>query len=423
MTSRIENFYRAVGAPDYHGFPSPSPWDELANMLRSRRLFMNFREIERDLGEGRVLVREGGEMTMLSGYSYLGLNGRPEVTEACVDAMSAFGSGTHGSRWLAGHTSLHARLESELARHHGREDAVVFSSGYVANVSTISTLVSRHDIVFSDRHNHASIVDGCRFSGANFQRFRHNDPDHLDRILEKSPASARKLVIVDGVFSMSGAISDIPAIAKVCRRHQAALMVDECHSHFVLGKTGGGVREHFQLNDDDITIEMGTLSKAIPSNGGYIAAGADICTNLRRAARGFIYSGATSAVMIAAALASLEIIDREGDELRDAVEKNRAAFSGELEAHGVDHTVGPTPIIPIHVGPAMTATLTAAHCHEEGVFIHPVVPPVVERGKSILRATVMANHDREDLRRAARVIGRAIARAEKETTPVEAASM
>jgi 8-amino-7-oxononanoate synthase len=421
-TDPIEKYYRPVGKPRYHGFPSPSPWDELADKLRPRRLFMHFREIERDLGGGRVLV-DGHEMTMLGGYSYLGLNGRPEIDEACKKALADFGTGTHGSRWLAGHTSLHAELESELARHHGREDAVIFSSGYVANVATISTLLSRHDMVFSDRKNHASILDGCRFAGSKFQRFAHNDPNDLDRMLEKSPPRTRKLVVIDGVFSMSGDVAGIPAIAEVSRRHNAALMVDECHSHFILGPNGGGVRDYFQMPGDDITIDMGTLSKAIPSNGGYIASSADICTNLRRAARGFIYSGSTSAVMIAAALESLRIIEREGPQLLAALEEKRSIFSNELRANGVEHTAGPTPIVPIHVGPAVTATLAAQHCHEEGVFIHAVAPPVVERGKSIMRATVMANHDPEDLRRAAKIIARAIEHARRETTDAEASCL
>jgi 8-amino-7-oxononanoate synthase len=381
---------------------------------------MWFREIERDLGRGRVLVSELGEMIMLGGYSYLGLNGRPEIEEACKKALTDFGTGTHGSRWLAGHTSLHAELESELARHHDRQDAVIFSSGYMANVSTLSTLLSRHDIVFSDRRNHASILDGCRFAGAQFHRFKHNNPGHLDQLLEKSSSGARKFVVVDGVFSMSGDVADIPAIAEVSRRHNAALMVDECHSHFILGPNGGGIRDHFEMPIDDITIDMGTLSKAIPSNGGYIAASEDICTNLRRAARGFIYTGATSPVMIAAALAALRIIEAEGRELLSGLRKNLSIFAAELHAQGVNFTLGPTPIVPIHVGPAMSAAIAAAHCQQEGVFIHAVVPPVVEPGKSILRATVMANHDPGDLKRAAQIIGQAIERARKETTDDEA---
>jgi 8-amino-7-oxononanoate synthase len=376
---------------------------------------MWFREIERDLGRGRVLAKGLGEMIMLGGYSYLGLNGRPEIEEACKKALSDFGTGTHGSRWLAGHTSLHAELESELARHHSRQDAVLFSSGYMANIATLSTLLSRHDVVLSDRRNHVSIVEGCRFAGARFHRFKHNNPDHLDQLLDKSPSDARKLVVVDGVFSMSGEVADVPAIAEVSRRHRAALMVDECHSHFTLGPNGGGVRDHFGMSIDDITIDMGTLSKAIPADGGYIAASADICTNLRRAARGFIYSGASSPVMIAAALAALRIVEDERHELLAALKSRLSIFASELRSNGVDFSVGPTPIVPIHVGPAMSAAVAASHCQEEGVFIHAVVPPVVEPGKSILRATVMANHDPEDLRRAAQVIGRAIERGRKQT--------
>jgi 8-amino-7-oxononanoate synthase len=417
----VDFYAREVGEPGYHGFPSESPWDEMTNLLRPRKLFMWFREIERDSGKGRVIVRDVGEMVMLSGYSYLGLNGRPEIEAACDQALSTYGSGTHGSRWLAGHTSLHAALEAKLAKHHGREDAVVFASGYIANVSTISTLLSRHDIVFSDRHNHASITDGCRFSGAELSRFRHNDVEHLDELLSRAPKTARKLVVVDGVFSMSGAVASLPEISQVCRKYGAALMVDECHSHFVL--PGGGIREYFKLAPDDVTIEMGTLSKAIPSNGGYIASSADICTHLRRAARAFIYSGSSSAVMVAAALASLDIIEREGEELLSAVNQNKKVFVKELKKFRVDHAVGPSPIIPIHVGPAITAAIATAYCHQEGIFIHPVFPPVVERGQSLLRAAIMANHDPEDLKRAAKVIAKSIARAKAETLPEEAALM
>ncbi len=202
-----------------------------------------------------------------------------------------------------------------LAQMHGYEDAVVYSSGYVANVSTIAALLSKNDRVYSDRSDHASLIDGCRYSQAEVVRVRRKDPAHLREVLAKAPMQGRRLVVVDGVFSMSGMVANIPEFARICKEYRAAFMVDECHSHFVLGERGGGVSDYFKMGHDDITIAMGTLSKAIPANGGYIAASADICTYLRRASRGFIYSGAPSTVMIAAAIAALRIIQRDGTHL------------------------------------------------------------------------------------------------------------
>jgi|GEM_PF-387448 len=395
-------------------------WDKLAERLRDRGQFVWFREIEADLGEGRVRVRGTGEMLMLSGYSYLGLNARPEIAEACEKAMFFYGTGTHGSRWLAGHTSLHEELESMLAARHDREDAVLFGSGYAANTATLSALLARTDTVFTDRMNHASIIDGCRFSGARVRRFRHCDYQHLDKMLSQTMGT--KLVAIDGVFSMSGSIAPLPEIAAVCRRHDATLMVDECHSHFVLGG-GRGTAAHYGLASDRIDVEMGTLSKAIPSSGGYIAASAEICTRLRRSARSFVYSGSPPPVVVAASIAALRILENELPVLLDRLRINKRIFTRALSEAGVDFADHPTPIVPIKVGPAMVAAAAASHCHARGLFIHPVFPPVVETGKSILRVGVMASHDPHELRSAAFVIAEAIDRAREEISREEAISV
>jgi 8-amino-7-oxononanoate synthase len=350
-------------------------------------------------------------MLMLSGYSYLGLNKHPAIRAAAINALDRYGSGTAGSRWLAGHINLHEDLETLLAELHGTEDAVVFSSGYVANVSTITALVGQNDLVLSDKLNHASIIDGCRYSGANFQRYRYNDIDHLRQKLQQYGSKAhRRLVVVDGVFSMSGTIVDVNPIVELCREFDAALMVDECHSHFVLGENGGGIKEYFGLQSGDITIEMGTLSKAIPSDGGYIAASSDICNFLRREARGFIYSGSLSPVMIAVAIAAIKLFQQDKAELVSKISNNSHVLRSELRKYGLSTPDSPTPIVPIHVGQAEAAAAAASFCQQNNVFIHSVFPPVVPVSKSILRASVIASHREEDLKIAAAVIADAVKR-------------
>jgi 7-keto-8-aminopelargonate synthetase-like enzyme len=273
--------------------------------------------------------------------------------------------------------------------------------------------------------NHASLIDGCRYSGATLKRFRHNDIEDLKKQMEENGnKTGRRMVVIDGVFSMSGNVCNAPEIIKICKEYDAALFIDECHSHFVLGKTGGGIKELFQLKEEDVDIEMGTLSKAIPAVGGYIAGSADMVTYLRRASRGFIYSGATSAVMIAAALASLKIFRRERESLITRLTENIRYFRQAIADRGLKLTGGgQTPIVPILVGSATVATHVAAFCQKRNVFIHAVAPPVVERGKAIMRASIMVNHRKEDLQYAAGVIAESVNKALEEIPKEEAALM
>jgi 8-amino-7-oxononanoate synthase len=261
----------------------------------------------------RVTVPEHGKMLMLGSYSYLGLNGHPRINEAARQAICRHGTGTHGVRLLAGTLDVHKSLEACVARFKGTEAALTFSSGYITNLSTIACLVGRNDTVICDKLNHASIVDGCRLSQARFLRFQHRDMDQLESCLKNSANGGRKLVVVDAVFSMDGDIIDLPTVTKLCRKHGAWLMVDEAHSIGVLGRTGHGIEQHFDLPAESVDIKMGTFSKAIPSTGGYVAASQRICEYLAHQARGFIYSGALSPVSAAAAQAGLEIIEQEPD--------------------------------------------------------------------------------------------------------------
>ena len=220
-------------------------------------------------GGARVVVN-GREMGMYASYSYLGLVGHPRINQAAKAAIERFGTGTHGVRTLAGSLTIHRELEETIADFKHAEAAITYTSGYVTNLSVVSTLISREDYVISDKLNHASIVDGCLMSGAKFLRFKHNDMEALEERLKQVPSDAACMVIADAVFSMDGDVIDLPKMVELCRKYHAWLMVDEAHSVGVLGKTGRGIEEHFGL-EGAVDIKMGTLSKTIPSVGGYVA--------------------------------------------------------------------------------------------------------------------------------------------------------
>jgi glycine C-acetyltransferase len=364
--------------------------------LRDQDLYFYLEQIEEYLPGSRVRVRGHGEMLLLGGYSYLGLNGHPEINAAAIRAIEQYGTGAHGARMLAGTLDLHKELEQAIAGFKGTEAAATFSSGFFANVSTIACLVGRHDTVLCDKLNHASVVDGCQLSGANFLRFRHNDMEHLEATLKAAPPAGKKLVIVDGVFSMSGAVINLPEVSRLCRKYGASLMVDEAHSIGVLGATGRGIEEHFGLPPDTIDIKMGTLSKAIPSIGGYIAGSRKLCDFLYHQARVFIYSSALPPPSAAAALAALKIIEREPERVR-RLQENAAYFARRLREAGFSFLDSRTAILPILCGDDWQAWRLARACQRRGVYVQAIPHPVVPRGTARLRAAVSAAHSRADL--------------------------
>ncbi|MDQ7048877.1 MAG: pyridoxal phosphate-dependent aminotransferase family protein [Enterobacterales bacterium] len=248
-------------------------------------------------------------------------------------------------------------------------------------------------------------MDGARYSDGKLLRYRHNDPSHLELILKKLPLHARKLVITDSIFSMSGKPADIPAISAICKKYGAILMVDECHSMFILGKTGGGIVEYFNLNPDDIDIVMATLSKAIPASGGYIASSRKIINYLKHESRGFIYSIALPTLMCKVAKEGINIFKSERAELARKLAENTRYFSEILRADGIDIGESVTPIVPILIGDSNKAALAARKCQDNGLFIHAVFAPVVPQGQAILRASITAAHKKADLFMAARKIG------------------
>jgi glycine C-acetyltransferase len=359
-------------------------------------------------GGARVLVN-GREMGMFASYSYLGLLGHPRINAAARKAVDDFGTGTHGVRTLAGTLTLHQELEETIADFKETEEAVTFSSGYATNLSVISTLVGRHDYVFSDKLNHASIVDGCLLSGAKFVRFRHNEIDDLEARLKAAPASAAKLVVADAVFSMDGDIIDLPRVAEVCRRHQAWLMIDEAHSVGVLGATGRGIEEHFGT-PGVIDIKMGTLSKTIPSVGGYVAGSADLIRYLRHTARAYIFSAALPPAQAGAAREAFQVILDEPWRV-EALKANAAQFLSGLKARGMNTLQSETAIVPVLCGTDDAAFRMTREAQLEDVFALPVVSPAVPEGLARLRATVTAAHATDEIERAMDVFARAAKKA------------
>lgn len=345
---------------------------------------------------------DGQRMLMLSSYNYLSLQRSPEVISEVELQLKRFGTSAGGSPLLSGTTAAHLGLQSELAAFIGQDDAMLFSSGYVANLTTISTLVDRGDWVIADELNHASIMDGCRLSGATFKRYRHNDAAHLDETLAGAPSEATKLVIADGVFSMDGDILDLPSISAACRRHGALLMVDEAHSLGVLGPTGRGVEEHWGTRGL-VDVHMGVLSKALPSSGGYVAASRALVDYLRHNAHGYIFSGSLSPASVAAARSALAVLEREPQRVT-RLRQQSDGFRAALQARGLNTGTSLTPIVPIVVGDERNAHALARHMQHNGFFALAVVPPAVPNTTCRIRFCVNAGHAAVDLERAAETL-------------------
>ncbi|MCI0610066.1 MAG: aminotransferase class I/II-fold pyridoxal phosphate-dependent enzyme [Anaerolineae bacterium] len=377
--------------------------DRVSMAIENDLYFYN-QPIEELHGGAKVLVR-GREMGMYASYGYLGLLNHPRINEAAKKAIDKFGTGTNGVRSLAGTLTIHNELEETIANFKHTETALTYSSGYATNLSVVSTLMGRGDYVFSDKLNHASIVDGCLMSGAEFRRFRHNDMEHLEGLLRNSPADVAKLVIADSVFSMDGDIIDLPKVLELTKKYHAWLMIDEAHSVGVLGEKGTGIEEHFGLGDV-IDIKMGTLSKTIPSVGGYVAAKKEIITYLRHASRAYIFSAALPPAQAAAANEAFKVILDEPWRI-ERLNQNTKQFISGLKGMGFDTMLTETAIVPVLCGDDDTAFAMTREAQHNDVFVLPVVSPAVPEGLARLRATVTAAHDPSEIERAMDVIGEA----------------
>jgi len=332
---------------------------------------------------------------MLGSNSYLGLTTHPRVKEAAKRAIEKYGTGCAGSRFLNGTLDLHLQLEEELADFLKKEAVLLFSTGFQTNLGIISTLVGKGDYVIIDKSDHASIVEGCRLSYGEIKRFRHNDMEHLRKVLDGLSGDSGKMIVVDGVYSMEGDIAPVPELVRVAREYGARLMVDDAHGIGVLGKTGAGTAEHFGL-EKEVDIIMGTFSKSFASLGGFVASERPVIEYLKHKARALIFSASISPPNTAAALEALRII-REEPELRERLWANTRRLQEGLKALGFDIGNTQTPVIPVYIGDDLKTFQICRRLHEEGVFVNPVVPPGVPPGRALLRLSVMATHTFEHI--------------------------
>ncbi|NOT07002.1 MAG: aminotransferase class I/II-fold pyridoxal phosphate-dependent enzyme [Gemmatimonadales bacterium] len=363
-----------------------------ADEVKALGLYPYFRPISES--EDTVVVIEGRKRIMLGSNNYLGLTHHPKVLEAAGRALHTYGSGCTGSRFLNGTLDLHLQLEAALADFFGKEDCIVFSTGYNANLGLISGLVGRRDVVFLDKLDHASIVDGAKMSDGDTVRFNHGDLAGLERKLDQHP-NVGKMVIVDGVYSMEGDIADVPGLLRVCKSRGAALAIDDAHSLGVLGPKGDGTAAHFGLSDE-VDIIAGTFSKSLASIGGFVTASRSVINYLRHHSRPLIFTASLPPSNTAGVLAALEVL-RTDTERREALWANTRRLQQGFRELGFDTGPSETPIVPILIGPLDKTLVMWRKVFDVGVFTNPVVPPAVPPSQCRLRTSVMATHTADQI--------------------------
>jgi glycine C-acetyltransferase len=346
--------------------------------------------------QGAWLVVDGKQVLNFCSNNYLGLANHPRIVQAAQEAVKKYGVGPAAVRSIAGTMDLHLELERRLAAFKGVQAAITFQSGFTANMGTIPALVGKEDAVFSDELNHASIIDGCRLSGAKIVRYAHCDPQDLDRVLsEERSKYPRAMVITDGVFSMDGDIAPLDKIYQVAQKYEVILMVDDAHGEGVIGKGGRGIVDHFGLHGK-VDVEVGTLSKAFGVVGGVSAGNPVVVEWLRQRGRPFLFSSAMTVPDVAACLAALDILE-ESTELVDRLWENTRYFKAEMRKLGFDTGSSATPITPIMLGEAPLAQQFSRELFENSLFAMSIGFPTVPKGKARIRVMISAAHAREDL--------------------------
>ncbi|MCB2361084.1 8-amino-7-oxononanoate synthase [Clostridium estertheticum] len=363
--------------------------------IKDNGLYRELRYI--DTAQSPRVKIEGKDFILLGSNNYLGLCDDFRLKKAAIDAINKYGVGSGGSRLTTGSYDLHKQLEEKIASFKGTEASLVFNTGYMANVGIISALCDSSWVIFSDKLNHASIIDGYRLSGAKLIRYKHCDMNDLLNKINKYKGS-NNLIVTDGVFSMDGDIAPLPEIVKIAKKFNMMTMVDDAHATGILGKNGSGTASYFGL-DNEIDIIMGTLSKAVASEGGYVAGKKDLINYLINSARSFIYSTALSPSTIAVSIKALEIIE-EDEERRVKLLKTSNWFQNQLKVAGFNVMETKTPIIPILIGEVDKAVEFSKILLSQGVYVPAIRPPSVPRGTSRLRISLMATHSKEDLEEA-----------------------
>jgi len=367
-----------------------------AREIQAAGLYPYFKPISHS--EDTVVIIEGKERIMMGSNNYLGLTHHPEVLTAAKAALERYGSGCTGSRFLNGTLDLHERLEAELADFMGKEACLVFSTGYQANLGVISGLIGRGDVVFLDKLDHASIVDGAKMSHGETERFNHGDLANLERRLQRQEDGTGTMIVVDGVYSMEGDIADLPNLVKIAQKYGSALVVDDAHSLGVLGPKGDGTAAHHRMIDD-VDIIAGTFSKSLASIGGFAAGSENVIHYLKHHSRPLIFTAALPPANTAGVLAALNVMRREPDRRAKLWENTKRLQEG---LRGLGYDIGPTetPIVPVLIGPLEKTFMFWRKLFDAGVFTNPVVPPAVPVSQCRLRTSLMATHTPAQIDRA-----------------------
>ncbi len=345
---------------------------------------------------GPCVIADGHQMLMMSSYDYLGLIGDPRIDKAAIEAVMRYGTSTSGARLLTGTLDIHRRMEADLAHFKGTEDALTFSSGYMANLGVIYGLFGPSDRVIIDELCHRSLLDACRMSGVQVQRFRHNDPQSVRDELKKTSTANRTLIISDGVFSMDGDICCLPELIALKKEFGCFLMIDEAHASGVLGRTGRGTDEHFDLSTDDVDIWTGSLAKSIPSNGGFVAVSQEVAIFLQHASSPYIFSAAMPPSSVAAISMGLAILAEDPERVA-RLRRNGNYLRKGLHALGYDTGLSETAVIPVILKDEATTALFARKLRNHGIIAAPVMFPAVAQGAARLRLCVTAAHTQEQL--------------------------
>jgi len=361
-----------------------------------------FREIQSD--QDTEVTINGKKVLMFGSNSYLGLTNHPKIKEAAIAATNKYGTGCAGSRFLNGTLDLHIELEKKLAAFVGKEDAMVYSTGFQVNMGVVPALTGREDYLIYDELDHASIMTGKQLSFSKVMKFKHNDMTSLEKVLQKCEPDKVKLIVVDGVFSMEGDIIKLPELVKLADKYDANIYVDEAHSFGVLGREGRGVCDHFGLTKD-VDLIMGTFSKSLASIGGFVAADESIINWLRHNSRSYIFSASATPAATAAALAALDIMQKEPERIQRLWDVTHFALDG-FRSLGFEIGHTQTPIIPLYIRDNEKTFMITKMLFDEGIFVNPVVSPAVPSADTLIRFSLMATHTKEQVSIALEKIGK-----------------
>ncbi len=372
------------------------------DLIKQKGLYRQLKRLESSQAPRTVI--NGKEVIMLASNNYLGLTIEPEIKQKTIETVKEYGTGSGGSRLTTGNYDLHQSLESELANFKDTEAAIIFNTGYMANLGVLTTVVGQKDLIISDELNHASIIDGCRLSKAEVVIYKHKDLKDLELKLQKGKNYRRILIVTDGVFSMDGDLTPLPGIVDLASKYQALVMVDDAHGTGVLGESGAGIVDHFNLKNE-VDIQVGTLSKALAAEGGFIAGNKLLVDLLRNKARSFIYSTALAPSAIEAGLSSLQYLYNNPQILR-RLWRNINLLKSGLKDLGYQLLPSNSPIIPIMIGDEEETIELSHRLLEEGILAPGIRPPTVPKRTSRIRTTVMANHQIKDIEEALEVFAK-----------------